>query len=69
MMQNSGSKTNEQAFWDYFVSVYGEEKLKDIPFFDSFYTNEFKKVKSICRENDKVKDLILFCKNNFENII
>ena len=69
MMQNNGSKTNEQAFWDYFVSVYGEEKLKDIPFFDSFYTNEFKKVKSICKENDKAKDLILFCKNNFDFVI
>lgn len=69
MMQNNGSKTNEQAFWDYFVNIYGEEKLTDKLLFDNFYLNEFKQVKNICKENNKAKNLINFCKENFEYVI
>jgi FMN phosphatase YigB (HAD superfamily) len=48
MTGNDGSRTNEEAFWDAFTGVLGEEVRKDIPIFDDFYRNEFQEVKNIC---------------------
>jgi len=48
MVKNDGSKTNEAAFWEFAVSVYGEQILKDKHFFDEFYETEFDKVKAVC---------------------
>jgi FMN phosphatase YigB (HAD superfamily) len=48
MTGNDGSRTNEEAFWDAFTGVLGEEVRKDIPIFDDFYRNEFQDVKNIC---------------------
>lgn len=48
MVKNDGSKTNEEAFWEYAVSVYGDQILKDKHFFDEFYETEFDKIKAVC---------------------
>lgn len=48
MIQNTGEKTNEEAFWDYFCTVFGEDARKDAPLFESFYQTEFQKVQSVC---------------------
>ena len=48
MVKNDGSKTNEEAFWKYAVSVYGGKIVKDKHFFDEFYETEFDKVKGVC---------------------
>lgn len=48
MVKNGGGKTNEEAFWEYAVSVYGERIVKDKHFFDEFYETEFDKVKAVC---------------------
>ena len=48
MTGNDGTRTTEEAFWDAFTSVLGEEVRKDIPIFDDFYRNEFQDVKNIC---------------------
>lgn len=58
MIKNDGSKTNEQAFWEFFTSAYGEEAKKDIPYFDDFYKNEFNQVKQICGFSKKSKQII-----------
>jgi len=51
MIKNDGSKTNEEAFWDYAVSVYGEKILADKDLFQEFYEQEFDKVKAVCGYN------------------
>lgn len=48
MIKNDGTKTNEEAFWDRFLSVYGESAKKDMPIFDDFYEKDFDKVQSSC---------------------
>lgn len=58
MYKNDGSKTNYQAFWDYFASIYGQEKLKDIPFFNEFYVTDFKKLKDFISPNPYAKDIV-----------
>lgn len=48
MVKNNGSKTNEEAFWEYAVSVYGDRIVQDKQFFDEFYETEFDKIKAVC---------------------
>lgn len=48
MVKNDGGKTNEECFWDRFVSVFGEASLKDMSLFDEFYEKDFDKVKDSC---------------------
>lgn len=69
MMQNKGEKTNKQVFWENFAAVYGKDNLSILNDYEKFYENEFKQIKNVCRPNDKAKDLINFCKENFEYVI
>ena len=48
MVKNDGSCTNKERFWQYYVSVYGEEKLKDRTMFDAFYEYDFGKARAFC---------------------
>ena len=41
MVKNDGSCLNEEAFWQVFAGIYGQEALKDRGVIDSFYTQEF----------------------------
>lgn len=48
MVKNDGSCTNEQAFWNRFSDIYGQQVLEDMPIFDEFYRNEFQKARDVC---------------------
>ena len=51
MVKNDGQKTNEEVFWDYFSSVYGENVRAHIPVFDAYYREEFQNIKNACGFN------------------
>lgn len=63
MYYNDGKKTNEEVFWDFFVEVYGKEKLKDKAIFDDFYVHEFKNLKKCCGPNPLAKEIAKFVKD------
>ena len=48
MVKNDGSCLNEEAFWQVFAGIYGQEALKDRGVIDSFYTQEFNQAKAAC---------------------
>ncbi len=58
MIKNDGKCTNEEAFWNTFVKIYGESCLKDVPHFDRFYIEKFDNLKSICGFNPKAKEIV-----------
>lgn len=63
MVKNDGTCKNEDAFWKYFASVYGEEKaIKDRPLFDEFYANEFQEAKKFCGYNPTVAETVRWIK-------
>lgn len=64
MYKNDGNKSNEAVFWNYFKSIYGEEVLSKKNEFDKFYTNEFKKIKTVCKENIEAKKIVNFVNSN-----
>lgn len=51
MYQNDGSRTNEEVFWQHFSAIYGKKAIEDKSIFDSFYVNEFARIRQICRPN------------------
>ncbi len=48
MTGNDGTCTNEEAFWNAFTGILGEQVREDLPIFDDYYRNEFQEVKKIC---------------------
>ena len=58
MVKNNGEKTNEEAFWDFFAGVYGEEVRKYEPTFEEFYRIEFSKVKDVCGTSPEPAEII-----------
>ncbi len=58
MVKNDGSWINEEAFWEYAVSVYGEKILQDKHFFDEFYEQEFDKVKAVCGYHPAAAEIV-----------
>ena len=58
MVKNDGSKTNEEAFWNYAVSVYGDKILQDKYLFDEFYETEFDKIKAVCGYHPAAAEIV-----------
>ena len=58
MVSNDGSKTNEEAFWEYAVSVYGDQILRDKYLFDEFYETEFDKIKAVCGYDPAAAEIV-----------
>ena len=64
MVKNDGSSTNEEAFWKYFVSLYGEKALRDRPVFEEFYRVEFQEAKAHCGFTEKAAKTVQTLKEN-----
>lgn len=58
MVKNDGSKINEEAFWDRFAAIYGENTLNDKPVLEEFYGNEFHQAKAVCGTNPDAKGIV-----------
>lgn len=58
MVKNAGGRPNEDAFWEYFASVYGEESLKDKAIFDEFYAKDFICAKDFTGFNPEAKETV-----------
>ena len=48
MMENNGSRTNEQAFWEKFSAAFGERAPEARPLLEEFYRTDFQKAKAFC---------------------
>lgn len=59
MVSNDGSKTNEEAFWNCFTGIFGEDSRKDIPVFEEYYRNEFQDVAGDCGKNPLAGEAVL----------
>lgn len=62
MVKNDGNCTNEEAFWKVFTKAFGEESMKDKPFIDEFYKNEFNQIQAVCGYNKAAKEIIEWVK-------
>ena len=58
MVQNDGSVTNEQRFWDVFPKAYGADVRKDEALFDEYYRKDFGAVRSVCGFTEDASKLV-----------
>ena len=58
MVRNDGSCTNEEAFWNYFASVFGEDARNDEAKFREFYETEFQNVQKVCGFTPAAREII-----------
>lgn len=58
MVKNNGERTNEEAFWQCFLGLYGEACRKDKPVFDEFYEKEFQGAKASCGFNPQAAQTV-----------
>ncbi len=62
MVRNDGSCTNEEAFWNFFASLYGEQARADEPLFDEFYRTDFQQVQHACGFAPQAAKIVSLCK-------
>lgn len=58
MVKNDGSCTNEEAFWNAFCSLMGEQARADAPLFQEFYENEFSQARIACGFDPKAAETV-----------
>lgn len=58
MVKNDGGCTNEQAFWNRFLNIYGQQAIKDMPIFNEFYQNEFQQAREVCGFTQESEELV-----------
>ena len=58
MVKNDGSCRNEQAFWNTFAQIYGQQALADKPLFDEFYAREFQQAQDSCGFNPEAAQAV-----------
>ena len=63
MINNDGTRTNEDAFWDVLKGVFGETIMDDYHMFDEFYRTDFQKIKDVCGFDRRAKEIIECVKN------
>ena len=63
MMTNDGSRTNEEAFWQTYCGLLGEDRRADEPAFRSFYENQFEMVRTVCGFNPNAAETIALVKS------
>lgn len=69
MVRNDGTKTNEEAFWEVFLKIFGEEHKKDLDTFTEFYENEFNKAKEVCGFNKASAEVIAALKEKGKKVV
>ena len=63
MVKNTGKVTNEEAFWNCFCQILGQEARDDEPIFDAYYRNEFQAVKAVCGYTPAAAQVVAHCKS------
>ena len=69
MVTNDGSITNEEAFWNAFVGVVGEQVKEDLPISDDYYRNEFQSVAEVCGYDARAKEIIDYIKEKGYQVV
>ncbi len=63
MVKNDGQISNEEAFWNAFTAIYGEQARSHEPIFAEFYATKFNDIKSCCGYTEKAAETIKKLKN------
>ena len=62
MVQNDGSRTNEEVFWEDFCHIFGTDARKDEPLFEEFYATDFAQARTVCGFAPEAAELVRLLK-------
>ena len=62
MVKNDGSCRNEEAFWNCFARLLGEDVRKEEPVLEEFYRTDFQKIRQVCGYNPAAKETVALVK-------
>ena len=62
MVENDGSKTNEEVFWADFCHIFGEQARQDLPLFEEFYATDFARARTVCRFAPEAAQIVALLK-------
>lgn len=69
MVLNDGSRSNEEAFWEKFDSIFPETGKRDREKFDEFYATDFDKAIDYCQPSAYVPEMIARLKEKGYRIV
>ncbi len=69
MIVNDGTRSNADAFWQSFASIYGDKVYDDIPVFDEFYRNEFTAVKAACGYDTAAREIVKLARQHAKYVV
>ena len=69
MVQNDGSRTGEEAYWEAYTSVSRTDLTAEMPILDVFYNTEFDEVSAVCGHNPKAAELVRSLKQKGMRVI
>ena len=69
MMKDDGQRTNEEAFWNRFESIYGKISQKDLLVFDEFYDNDFDSIRELCGFDPSASKVVRELKNKGYRVV
>ncbi len=58
MVKNDGSRSNEDTFWLYMQSVFGDKIMGDYHIFDNYYRTDFQKVAEVCGNTPRANEIV-----------
>jgi FMN phosphatase YigB (HAD superfamily) len=58
MVNNDGTKTNEQVFWDSFAKILGDGVRNEEAALEEFYCTEFQKISALCGYAEESKQIV-----------
>lgn len=64
MMENDGSQTNEERFWQVFRRNYGPRVEADRPLFEEFYATAFAEARTCCGFAPESREIVEFLKEH-----
>ena len=62
MVQNDGSATNAEVFWNCFSGLLGRDPLVDEAYFVEYYHTDFQKVREVCGMDPRAAEIVAFLK-------
>lgn len=62
MMENNGSYSNEEVFWQVITGAYGEISIEDKAYINEFYKHDFNQVQEVCGCYKEAKEIVEFIK-------
>lgn len=69
MVQNDGTKTNQEAFWQVFATVLGSHVYGHRPAFDRFYAGEFRQAIAFTQPNPLARNAVAAARARAERVV